>query len=416
MSINSIPSWDVNTIRAEFPILHQMHHDQMPLIYLDNAASSQKPRLVIDALADYYRRYNANVHRGVHKLSEAATEAYEGARIKIKKFINAGSKREVIFTRGTTESINLVAQTWGRANLKPGDIVISSVMEHHSNIVPWQILAQEKGFTIKYLPVTGAGVLDLDVLRGWLAEGNVRLVTVMHVSNVLGTVNPVAEIAGMAHAAGALILVDGAQSIPHMPIDVQALDVDFFAFSGHKMVGPTGIGILYGKRPLLEAMPPWMGGGDMISRVRLDGSTWNDLPYKFEAGTPIIAGAIGLGYAVDYLSSLGMESVHAYEQQLTTYALDRLAEVPGLTVYGPAASQKGAVAAFSYGTIHPHDIAQMLDADGIAVRAGHHCAMPLHDQLGCGATARASFYIYNTTAEIDALIEALYKVKQAFSA
>ncbi|HUN07039.1 MAG TPA: cysteine desulfurase [Aggregatilineales bacterium] len=416
MSINLSSSWDVNTIRAEFPILHQMHHDQVPLIYLDNAASSQKPRLVIDALDDYYRRYNANVHRGVHKLSEAATEAYEGARVKIKKFINAGSKREVIFTRGTTESINLVAQTWGRANLKPGDVVISSAMEHHSNIVPWQILAQEKGFTIKYLPVTGAGVLDLDVLRGWLAEGNVRLVTVMHVSNVLGTVNPVAEMAKLAHEAGALILVDGAQSIPHMPIDVQSLDVDFFAFSGHKMVGPTGIGILYGKRHLLEAMPPWMGGGDMISRVRLDGSTWNDLPYKFEAGTPIIAGAIGLGFAVDYLSSLGMEAVHAYEQQLTAYALDRLAEVPGLTVYGPDASQKGAVAAFSYGTIHPHDIAQMLDADGIAVRAGHHCAMPLHDQLGCGATARASFYIYNTTAEIDALIEALYKVKQAFSA
>jgi len=416
MSINLSSSWDVNTIRAEFPILHQMHHDQVPLIYLDNAASSQKPRLVIDALDDYYRRYNANVHRGVHKLSEAATEAYEGARVKIKKFINAGSKREVIFTRGTTESINLVAQTWGRANLKPGDVVISSAMEHHSNIVPWQILAQEKGFTIKYLPVTGAGVLDLDVLRGWLAEGNVRLVTVMHVSNVLGTVNPVAEMAKLAHEAGALILVDGAQSIPHMPIDVQSLDVDFFAFSGHKMVGPTGIGILYGKRHLLEAMPPWMGGGDMISRVRLDGSTWNDLPYKFEAGTPIIAGAIGLGFAVGYLSSLGMEAVHAYEQQLTAYALDRLAEVPGLTVYGPDASQKGAVAAFSYGTIHPHDIAQMLDADGIAVRAGHHCAMPLHDQLGCGATARASFYIYNTTAEIDALIEALYKVKQAFSA
>jgi len=416
MSINSISSWDINTIRAEFPILHQMHHDQVPLIYLDNAASSQKPRLVIDALDDYYRRYNANVHRGVHKLSEAATEAYEGARGKIKKFINAGSKREIIFTRGTTESINLVAQTWGRANLKPGDVVISSAMEHHSNIVPWQILAQEKGFTIKYLPVTGAGLLDLDVLRGWLTEGNVRLVTVMHVSNVLGTVNPVPEMAKLAHEAGALILVDGAQSIPHMPIDVQTLDVDFFAFSGHKMVGPTGIGILYGKRHLLEAMPPWMGGGDMISRVRLDGSTWNDLPYKFEAGTPIIAGAIGLGFAVDYLSSLGMESIHAYEQQLTAYALDRLAEVPGLTVYGPDASQKGAVAAFSYGSIHPHDIAQMLDADGIAVRAGHHCAMPLHDQLGCGATARASFYIYNTTAEIDALIEALYKVKQAFSA
>lgn len=410
------PALDVNAIRAEFPILHQMHHDEVPLIYLDNAATSQKPRMVIDALDDYYRRYNANVHRGVHKLSEAATEAYEGARVKIRKFINAGNKREVIFTRGTTESINLVAQTWGRANLKPGDIVVSTAMEHHSNIVPWQILAQEKGFTIQYIPVTGDGLLDLEVLQSWLNLGNVRLVTVMHVSNVLGTLNPVQEITRMAHAAGALVLVDGAQSIPHMPIDVQALDVDFFAFSGHKMVGPTGIGILYGKRHLLEAMPPWMGGGDMISRVRLEGSTWNDLPYKFEAGTPIIAGAIGLGYAVDYLSNLGMEAVHAYEQQLTAYALERLEEVPGLRLYGPAATQKGAVAAFSYGEIHPHDIAQMLDADGIAVRAGHHCAMPLHDQLGCGATARASFYIYNTTAEIDALVEALYKVKQAFTA
>jgi cysteine desulfurase/selenocysteine lyase len=392
-----------------------MHHDEVPLIYLDNAASSQKPRLVIDALDDYYRRYNANVHRGVHKLSEAATEAYESARVKIRKFINAGSKREVIFTRGTTESINLVAQTWGRAALKPGDVVISSAMEHHSNIVPWQILAQEKGFTLKYIPVTGEGLLDLEALQHWLNEGNVRLVTVMHVSNVLGTVNPVAEIARMAHAAGSLILVDGAQSVPHMPIDVQALDVDFFAFSGHKMVGPTGIGVLYGKRHLLEAMPPWMGGGDMISRVRLEGSTWNDLPYKFEAGTPIIAGAIGLGHAVDYLSSLGMEAVHTYEQHLTAYALERLEEVPGVRLYGPDTAQKGAVAAFSYGDIHPHDIAQMLDADGIAVRAGHHCAMPLHDQLGCRATARASFYLYNTTAEIDALVEALYKVKQAFS-
>jgi cysteine desulfurase/selenocysteine lyase len=415
MSNSPVPSWDVAAIRADFPILHQMHHDEVPLIYLDNAASSQKPRQVIEALDDYYRRYNANVHRGVHKLSEAATEAYEGARIKIKKFINAGSKREVIFTRGTTESINLVAQTWGRANLKPGDVVISSVMEHHSNIVPWQILAQEKGFKIEYIPVDGHGLLDLDVLKQLLEVGNVKLVTVMHVSNVLGTVNPVAEIANMAHSAGALILVDGAQSVPHLPIDVQAMDVDFFAFSGHKMVGPTGIGILYGKRHLLEAMPPWMGGGDMISRVRLDGSTWNDLPYKFEAGTPIIAGAIGLGYAVDYLSNLGMGAIHAYEQHLTAYALDRLAEVPGLKLYGPYAAQKGAVAAFSYGDIHPHDIAQILDADGIAVRAGHHCAMPLHDHLGCGATARASFYLYNTTAEIDALVEALYKVKQAFT-
>jgi cysteine desulfurase / selenocysteine lyase len=407
--------YDVDTVRADFPILHQEHHDGVPLIYLDNAASSQKPLKVIEALDSYYRGYNANVHRGIHKLSEAATTAYEGARIKIKKFINAPSKREIIFTRGTTESINLVAQTWGRANLKTGDVVVSTQMEHHSNIVPWQILASEKGFTIRYIPVLDDGTLDMDFLATVLRDEPVKLVTVMHVSNVLGTINPVAEIVRQAHAAGALVLVDGAQSVPHMPVDVQAIDTDFFAFSGHKMVGPTGIGVLYGKRELLEAMPPWMGGGDMISRVTLEGSTWNDLPYKFEAGTPAIAEAIGLGYAVDYLTELGMEKIHAHEQAMTEYALERLAEVPGITLYGPEASQKGAVAAFKFGEIHAHDVAQILDAEGIAVRAGHHCAMPLHDRLGANATARASFYLYNTPSEVDALIEALYKAKKAFS-
>jgi cysteine desulfurase/selenocysteine lyase len=406
--------YDIEAVRADFPILHQEHHAGKPLIYLDNAASSQKPLKVIEGLDDYYRRYNANVHRGIHKLSEEATAAYEGARVKIKRFINAGSKREIIYTRGTTESINLVAQTWGRANLKAGDVVVSTVMEHHSNIVPWQILAAEKGFTIKYVPVLEDGTLDLDFLATVVRDEPVKLVTLMHVSNVLGTINPVAEIARIAHENGALVLVDGAQSVPHMPVDVQALDVDFFAFSGHKMVGPTGIGILYGKRDLLEAMPPWMGGGDMIARVRLDGSTWNELPYKFEAGTPAIAQAIGLGHAVDYLSELGMEKIHAYEQHIAEYALERLAEVPGLKLYGPDAAHKGAVAAFKFDDIHAHDVAQILDAEGIAVRAGHHCAMPLHDHLGAGATARASFYLYNTLAEVDALIEALYKVKQAF--
>jgi cysteine desulfurase/selenocysteine lyase len=407
--------YDVQAIRADFPILAQEHHPGVPLIYLDNAASSQKPLKVIEALDDYYRRYNANVHRGVHKLSEQATAAYEEARIKIRHFINAASKREIIFTRGTTESINLVAQTWGRANLKPGDVVLSTAMEHHSNIVPWQILAAEKGFTVRYVPVLPDGTLDMDAYARLLRDEPVRLVTVMHVSNVLGTINPVADMARQAHEAGALILVDGAQSTPHMPVDVQAIDADFFAFSGHKMLGPTGIGVLYGKRDLLEAMPPWMGGGDMIARVTLDGSTWNDLPYKFEAGTPIIAGAIGLGYAVDYLRELGMERIHTHEQILTAYALERLAEVPEVTVYGPDASRKGAVAAFRFGDIHPHDIAQLLDAEGIAVRAGHHCAMPLHDCLGAGATARASFYLYNTHAEVDALIEALYKAKKTFT-
>jgi cysteine desulfurase/selenocysteine lyase len=403
------------SIRADFPILHQEHLSGVPLIYLDNAASSQKPLKVIERLDEYYRVYNANVHRGIHKLSEAATEAYEGARIKVKNFIHAKNRREIIYTRGTTESINLVANTWGRANLKPGDVVVSTQMEHHSNIVPWQILSAEKGFTIRYIPVLPDGTLDMDAYAALLRDEPVKLVTVMHVSNVLGTVNPIAEIARQAHAAGALILVDGAQSVPHMAVDVQALDVDFFAFSGHKMVGPTGIGVLYGKRALLEAMPPWMGGGDMISRVTLDGSTWNDLPYKFEAGTPSIAEAIGLGYAVDYLTEVGMDKIHAHEHALTEYALERLAEVPGLTVYGPDASQKGAVAAFKFGDIHAHDVAQILDSHGIAVRAGHHCAMPLHDCLGANATARASFYLYNTPSEIDALIEGLYQVKKTFS-
>jgi cysteine desulfurase/selenocysteine lyase len=414
MNTQTLP-YDLQAVRADFPILQQEHHAGVLLVYLDNAASSQKPLMVINALDDYYRRYNANVHRGIHKLSEEATAAYEKARLKIKRFINAGNRREIIFTRGTTESVNLVAQTWGRANLKQGDVVVSTVMEHHSNIVPWQILAAEKGFTIRYIPVLPDGTLDLNAYANFLREGNVKLVTVMHVSNMLGTVNPVAEMAKQARDAGALILVDGAQSTPHMPVDVKALDVDFFAFSGHKMCGPTGIGILYGKRDLLEAMPPWMGGGDMISRVTLDGSTWNDLPYKFEAGTPIIAGAIGLGYAVDYLSELGMDKIHAHEQAIAAYALERLAEVPGITVFVPEAGKKGAVAAFTLAGIHAHDVAQILDTEGIAVRAGHHCAMPLHDHFGVPATARASFYLYNTFAEVDALIEGLYKAKKVFA-
>ncbi len=404
----------VETVRADFPILNQEHHPGVPLIYLDNAASSQKPRSVIEAMDDYYRRYNANVHRGIHKLSEQATAAYEGARVKIRKFINASSKREIIFTRGTTEGINLVAQTWGRANLKPGDVVLSTVMEHHSNIVPWQILAAEKEFVIKYVPLRPDGTLDMDAYTRLLEEGSVKLVTVMHVSNVLGTINPVVEMARQAHATGALILVDGAQSTPHMPVDVQALDADFFVFSGHKMLGPTGSGVLYGKRALLEAMPPWMGGGDMIASVRLEGSTWNELPYKFEAGTPSIAEAIGLGYAIDYLTDIGMATIQAHEHALTEYALERLAEVPDLMVYGPDADQKGAVAAFTFAGIHPHDVAQMLDAEGIAVRAGHHCAMPLHDYLGLAASTRASFYLYNRLSEVDSLIEALYKARKVF--
>lgn len=405
-------AYDVQAVRADFPILHQEHHPGVPLIYLDSAASSQKPLAVIQTLEHYYRTYNANVHRGIHKLSEEATARYEDARKVVRKFINAASKREVIFTRGATESVNLVAQTWGRANLGVGDVVISTVMEHHANIVPWQILAAEKGFTLRFVDVLPDGTLDLEQLARWLRDQPVKLVAFTHASNVLGTINPVAAIVQMAHDAGALTLVDAAQSVPHMPVDVQALDADFLVFSGHKMLAPTGIGVLYGKRALLDAMPPWMGGGDMIATVSLTGSTWNELPYKFEAGTPHIAGAIGLGAAVAYLDSLGMAGVRAHEQELIRYALDSLAEVPGLTVYGPDADARGGVAAFTLAGLHPHDLAQMLDAHGIAVRAGHHCAQPLHHHLGLAATARASFYIYTTTDEVDALVRALLTIRE----
>ena len=412
--INTAVGYDVMKIREDFPILQQEHSPGKPLVFLDNAASSQKPSQVIDAMSDYYQRYHANVHRGIHKLSEEATAAYEESRKKVKRFINAKSKREVIFTRGTTESINLVAQTWGRANLKPGDVVLSTHMEHHSNIVPWQMLAAEKGFEVQYIPILADGTLDMAAYAGLLKNNSVKLVTVVHSSNVLGTINPIAEIARQAHEAGALILVDAAQSVPHMTVDVRALDADFMAFSSHKMAGPTGIGVLYGKRDLLEAMPPWMGGGDMIATVSFEGSTWNELPYKFEAGTPSIAEAIGLGYAVDYLNTLGMENIHAHERKITEYAMERLVEVPGVTIYGPEAEKRGGLAAFSLDGVHPHDVAQILDSEGVAVRAGHHCAQPLHQCLSIAATSRASFYLYNTSEEVDAMINGLYKVKEIF--
>lgn len=407
--------YDIEAVRRDFPILQQEHHPGTPLTFLDNAASSQRPEQVIEAMNDYYRRYHANVHRGIHKLSEEATAAYEEARNKIRRFINAGSRREVIFTRGTTESINLVANTWGRKNLGRGDVVISTVMEHHANIVPWQILAAERGFEIRYVPVLTDGTLDMDTFDLWLSTEAVKLVVVVHSSNVLGTINPVEELIQKTHDAEALILLDGAQSVPHMPVDVQALNCDFLVFSGHKMVGPTGIGILYGKRAVLDDMPPWQGGGDMIASVSLEGSTWNDLPYKFEAGTPSIAEAIGLGAAVDYLSALGMDKIHTHEQIITEYALDRLAEIPGLTMYGPPAEKRGGLVSFTMADVHAHDLAQVLDSDGVAVRAGHHCAMPLHTHLGVSATARASFYLYNTFQEVDRLVDALYRARQLFS-
>lgn len=414
MTEQQISPLNIEAIRADFPALEQDVHPGKRLAFLDSAASSQKPRQVIDAMSAYYETSHANVHRGIHVLSERATAAYEGARDKVRAFVNAGSRREIIFTRNTTEAINLVAATWGHANLGPGDVVVLTEMEHHSNIVPWQILQQERGFTLRYVPITGAGELDLDVYAALLRDEPVKLVSVMHVSNVLGTVNPVAEMIGQAHAAGALALIDGAQSVPHLSVDVQALDADFYAFSAHKMAGPTGIGVLYGKRALLDAMPPYMGGGEMIKRVTLEGSAWNDLPHKFEAGTPAIAEAAGLGAAIDYLSGIGMQNILAHEQTVVDYALDRLSEVPGLTLYGPAPARRNGVATFTLADIHAHDIAQLLDAEGVAIRAGHHCAMPLHQRLGVAATARASFYLYNTQHEVDVLIDALERARRVF--
>jgi len=402
-------------LRANFPILHRETRPGVRLIYLDSTATSQKPTAVIQAMDDYYRRSNANIHRGVHTLAEEATGLYEGARDRIAKFINAKSRREIIFARNATEAINLVAYSWGRANVKPGDVILITEMEHHSNIVPWHILAAEKGALVKAVPVTDEGELDLAALDSLLAHSP-KLLCLAHMSNVLGTINPVAEIAAKAHAVGALVLVDGAQSVPHLPVDVQTLGADFLAFSAHKMCGPTGIGVLWGREKLLEAMPPFLGGGDMIKRVTLDGFRANDLPYKFEAGTPAIAEAIGFGAAVDYLSGIGMGNVAAHEQELIAYAIERLEEVPGVKVFGPRPERRGGVAAFTLDNIHPHDIAQILDAQlGIAVRAGHHCAQPLHDRFGLTATARASFYVYNTQSEIDKLVEGLYEVKQVFA-
>jgi cysteine desulfurase/selenocysteine lyase len=406
---------DVAALREDFPVLDQEVRPGVPLVYLDNAATSQKPRVVIDTMSDFYMRYNANVHRGIHKLSEEATDAYEGARKRIARFINAASHREIIYTRNTTESINLVAWTWGRTNLGPGDVVLSTEMEHHSNIVPWQIIAEQVGCEVRYVPAREDGEFDWEAFEGLLDE-RVKLVTVTHMSNVLGTILPVRRLADAAHAVGALFLVDGAQSAPHLPVDVQAMDADFFAFSAHKMLGPTGIGVLYGRRELLEAMPPFMGGGDMIKRVELAASQWNDLPWKFEAGTPAIAEAIGFGAAVDYLEKIGMENVHAHEVAITGYALERLAEVPGVRVLGPTdPTHKGGVAAMVMADVHPHDIAQILDHHGIAIRAGHHCAMPLHQSYNVVASARASFYLYNTFEEIDKLVEGLYAVKETLA-
>lgn len=400
-------------LRADFPILSQEVSAGVPLVYLDSAATSQKPSPVIAAMDRYYRETNANIHRGIHKLAESATFAYEQARVKIGQFIGAPDPSQVIFTRNTTESINLVAYSWGRSELAEGDLILLTEMEHHSNLVPWHILAREKNLRLAFIPVLANGLLDLLAYQDLLEQGP-RLVSFTQMSNVLGTINPVKEMTSQAHAAGAVVLIDAAQSVPHLPVDVQDLDVDFLAFSGHKMCGPTGIGVLYGRRELLEKMPPFLGGGDMIRKVYLDSFVPNELPYKFEAGTPAIAEAIGLGAAVDYLDQVGMQQIAAHEQELIAYAIERLEEVPGVTIFGPPAEKKGGVAAFSFAGVHPHDVAQILDSRGIAVRAGHHCAMPLHDKFNLPATTRASFYLYNTTTEVDQLVEGLYKVKSIF--
>lgn len=403
--------FDVNLIRKDFPILHQTVNGK-PLVYLDSTASSQKPLPVIQAMDTYYREYNANVHRGIYTISEKASEAYETARKKIGRFINARSWREVIYTRNTTESINLVAYTWGQANIRAGDIILTSEMEHHANLVPWQQLAARTGATVKYIPVNEHGYLDMDAFDNLLTP-RVKLVAITQMSNVLGTITPVGEIVQKAHAVGALVLLDGAQAVPHMPTDVQAFDCDFLAFSGHKMLGPTGIGILWARKEILADMPPFMTGGDMISRVTFEGADWNELPWKFEAGTPSIAEAIGLGYAVDYLNKLGMHNIRRHEIELTTYAFERLRLVEGIRLYGPPdPTARGGAIAFTLGNIHPHDIAAVLDGEGIAVRAGHHCAMPLHDKLGLTATTRASFYVYNLPEEVDRLAEGLDKARE----
>jgi cysteine desulfurase/selenocysteine lyase len=406
---------ELEEIRDDFPVLRQKVHGN-PLIYFDNAATSQKPRVVIEALNDYYERYNANVHRGIHSLAERATREFEKARERVARFINAPSPEQVIFTHGATEAINLIAWSWASANLKKGDEILTTFMEHHSNIVPWFQACERTGAVIKRIELNPDGTLRLDDLDKLITD-RTRLVTVTHQSNVLGTINPIRQIANAAHKKGALILVDGAQSIPHMPIDVQALDCDFFAFSGHKMCGPTASGALYGRRAILDAMPPFMGGGEMIKEVWFDHAKYNDLPYKFEAGTPNIAESIGLGVAVDYLSHIGLDKIRQHEKQITQYALDRLKEFPEVTVYGPKDVEKrGGLVAFTLGDVHAHDIATFADQDGIALRAGHHCAMPLHKKLGLAATARASFYLYNTRDEVDVFIDMLHKAKKFFGA
>ncbi|MYB30392.1 MAG: cysteine desulfurase [Cenarchaeum sp. SB0663_bin_5] len=402
-------------IRKDFPILARTVRDGKPLVYLDNAATTQKPNYVVDAISNYYKGYNANIHRAVYALAEEATEKYESVRDRIARFLNIQDRRQVIFVRGTTEGINLVAYAWGRPNIAKGDTIVTTEYEHHSNIVPWQLLCKEKGATLKYIPIDDQGRLILDKLDDYIAEGNVKMVTFSLMSNVLGTITDAPAIMSKCKEAGIHTLVDAAQAVPHMRVDVSSLGCDFFTFSGHKMMGPTGVGVLYASHNMLEKMSPFHGGGDMIREVHKQESTWNDLPYKFEAGTPNIADVIGLGAAVDYLEGIGMDNVRMHEMELTSYALNRMRKIPGITIYGPTdIKERGGVISFNFADVHPHDVAHIMDEEGVAIRSGHHCAQVLMEELDVAATSRASFYIYNTTDEIDVLIDALQKVARVF--
>ncbi len=409
-------SYDVDLVRKDFPILERRVRDDLPLVYLDSANTSQKPRAVLDALTEFYEQHNSNIHRATHQLGEEATEAYESARLKVAEFIGAPEAEEIVFTKNSTEALNLVANVlgWGPRGLRPGDEIVISEMEHHSNIVPWQILCERTGATLRWFRVTDDGRLDLSDIDDLVNE-RTRVVSLVHVSNVLGTLNPIAQIAAKAHAVGALVVVDASQSVPQLPVDVQALGVDFLAFTGHKMCGPTGIGVLWGRRSLLEELPPFLGGGEMIERVTMQGSTYAGVPHKYEAGTPPIAEAVMLGAAVDYLSALGMDAIAAHEQDITAYALAALQSVEGLRILGPTeAVDRGGAISFELDGVHPHDVAQVLDASGVAVRAGHHCGRPIHDRFGVTASTRASAYLYTTPLEIDALVGGVEKAKRFF--
>jgi cysteine desulfurase/selenocysteine lyase len=409
-------SYDIELVRKDFPILERRVRDGRPLVYLDSANTSQKPRQVLDVLAEFYEQHNANIHRATHALGEEATEAYEDARLKVASFIGAPHVEEVVFTKNSSEALNLVANVlgWGPRGLKPGDEVVITEMEHHSNIVPWQILCERTGATLRWFGVTDDGRLDLSNADELINE-RTKVLALVHVSNVLGTLNPVAALAARAHEVGALVVVDGSQAVPQLPVDVQALGVDFYAFTGHKMCGPTGIGVLWGRRDLLDELPPFLGGGEMIETVTMEKSTYASLPHKYEAGTPPIAEAVTLGAAVDYLSELGMDAIAAHEHDITAYALKALSSVDGLRIIGPAeAVDRGGAISFTLGKVHPHDVAQVLDADGVAVRAGHHCGRPIHQRFGVTASTRASSYLYTTPAEIDALVAALEKAARFF--